>query len=96
MLNFKMELTGAVVWNKWYDNLKSRIWSSAASYRSRRKLERLTTQKAYGVRADMAVKSVDVGEVVTAKAEMISLYNRKNHSLLVRARLKGFLPKQRK
>ena len=75
-LMIKRELTGTIIGNWWWGNLKDSIRSFAADYSRRLKLDMV------------AVLAGDSGQVNIAKAELASLQVKEHQTLVVRARLK--------
>ena len=80
-LTIKRELTGAIMGNRWWANLKDSIRSFAADYSRRLKSARVAEQR--------SIKDTgDSGQVNVAKAELASLQIKEYQALVVRARLK--------
>ena len=80
-LMIKRELTGAIMGNRWWANLKDSIRSFAADYGRRLKSGRVAEQR--------SIKDkLDRGQVNVAKAKLASLQIKEYQALVVRARLK--------
>ena len=84
----KRELTGAIMGNRWWANLKDSIRSFAADYGRRLKSARVAEQRVIKDKLDRAVLAGDSGLVNVAKAELASLQIKEYQALVVRARLK--------
>ena len=87
-LMIKQELTGAIIGNRWWGNLKDSIRSFAADYSRRLKLDMVVEQRSIKDKLDRAVLAGDSGQVNIAKAEQASLQGKEHQALVVRARLK--------
>ena len=87
-LTLKRELTGAIMGNRWWANLKDSIRSFAADYGRRLKSARVAEQRSIKDKLDRAVLAGDSGQVNVAKAELASLQIKEYQALVVRARLK--------
>ena len=87
-LMIKRELTGAIMGNRWWANLKDSIRSFAADYGRRLKSARVAEQRVIKDKLDRAVLAGDSGLVNVAKAELASLQIKEYQALVVRARLK--------
>ena len=87
-LMIKRELTGAIMGNRWWANLKDSIRSFAADYGRRLKSARVTEQSSIKDKLDRAVLAGDSGQVNVAKAELASFQIKEYQALVVRARLK--------
>ena len=87
-LTIKRELTGAIMGNRWWANLKDSIRSFAADYGRRLKSARVAEQSSIKDKLDRAVLAGDSGQVNIAKAELASLQIKEYQALVVRARLK--------
>ena len=87
-LTIKRELTGAIMGNRWWANLKDSIRSFAADYSRRLKSARVAEQRSIKDKLDRAVLAGDSGQVNIAKAELASLQIKEYQALVVRARLK--------
>ena len=87
-LMIKWELTGAIMGNRWWANLKDSIRSFAADYGRRLKSARVAEQSSIKDKLDWAVLAGDSGQVNVAKAELASLQIKEYQALVVRARLK--------
>ena len=87
-LTIKWELTGAVMGNRWWANLKDSIRSFSADYGRRLKSATVAEQRAIKDKLDRAVLAGDSGLVNVAKAELASLQIKEYQALVVRARLK--------
>ena len=84
----KRELTGAIIGNWWWGNLKDSIRSFAADYSRRLKLDMVAEQRSIKDKLDRAVLAGDSGQVNITKAELVSLQVKEHQALVVRARLK--------
>ena len=84
----KRELTGAIIGNRWWGNLKDSIRSFAADYSRRLKLDMVAEQRSIKDKLDRAVLAGDSGQINIAKAEQASLQVKENQALVIRARLK--------
>ena len=71
-LMIKRELTGAIMGNRWWANLKASIKSFAADYGRRLKSGIVAEQRAIKDKLDRAVLVGDSGQVNVAKAELAS------------------------
>ena len=87
-LTIKRELTGVIMGNRWWANLKDSIRSFAADYGRRLKSARVAEQSSIKDKLDRAVLAGDSGQVNVAKAELASLQIKEYQALVVRARLK--------
>ena len=87
-LTIKRELTGAIMGNRWWANLKDSIRSFAADYSRRLKSARVAEQRSIKDKLDRAVLAGNSGQVNVAKAELASLHIMEYQALVVRARLK--------
>ena len=87
-LTIKRELTGAIMGNRWWANLKDSIRSFATDYSRRLKSARVAEQRSIKDKLDRAVLAGDSGQVNVAKAELASLQIMEYQALVVRARLK--------
>ena len=87
-LMIKRELTGAIMGNRWWANLKDSIRSFAADYGRRLKSAMVAEQRSIKDKLDRAVLAGDSGQVNVAKAELASLQVKEYQALVVRARLK--------
>ena len=87
-LMIKRELSGAIIGNKWWGNLKDSIRSFAADYCRRLKLDMVAEQRLIKDKLDRVVLAGDSGQVNFAKAELASLQVKEHQALVVRARLK--------
>ena len=87
-LMIKRELTGAIMGNRWWANLKDSIRSFAADYGRRLKSSRVAEQRSIKDKLDRAVWAGYSGQVNVAKAELAFLQIKEYQALLVRARLK--------
>ena len=67
-LMIKRELTGAIMENRWWANLKDSIRSFAADYRRRLKLDMVAEQRSIKDKLDRVVLAGDSGQVNIAKA----------------------------
>ena len=81
-LMIKRELTGAIMGNRWWANLKDSIRSFAVDYGRRLK------QRSIKDKLDRAVLVGDSGQVNVAKVKLASLQIKEYQALVVRARLK--------
>ena len=84
----KRELTGAIMGNRWWGNLKDSIRSFADDYSRRLKSDMVAEQRSIKDKLDRAVLAGDSGLVNVAKAELVSLQVKEYQALVVRARLK--------
>ena len=80
-------MSGAIIGNSWWGNLKDSIRSFAADYSRRLKLDMVAEQGLLKAKLDRAVLG-DSGDVSIAKVELASLQIKKHQALVVRARLK--------
>ena len=87
-LMIKRELTGALIGNRWWGNLKDSIRSFAADYSRRLKLDMVAEQRSIKDKLDRAVLAGDCGQVNIAKDNLASLQVKEHQALVVRARLK--------
>ena len=87
-LTIKRELTGAIMGNRWWANLKDSIRSFAADYGRRLKSARVAEQSSIKDKLDRVVLAGDSGQVNIAKAELASLQIKVYQALVVTARLK--------
>ena len=87
-LMIKQELTGPMMGNRWWTNLKHSIRSFAADYGRRLKSAMVAEQRSIKDKLDRVVLAGDSGQVNVAKAELTSLQIKKYQALVVRARLK--------
>ena len=69
----KRELTGGIIGNRWWGNLKDSFRSFAADYNWRLKLDMEAEQRYIKDKLDRAVLARDSGQVNIAKAELASL-----------------------
>ena len=83
-LMIKRELTGAIIGNRWWGNLKDTIRSFAANYSRRLKLDMVVKQRSIKDKVDRAV----LAEVNIAKVKLASLQVKEHQALVVWARLK--------
>ena len=88
-LMIKWELTGAIMGNRWWGNLKDNIRSFAANYGRRLKSGMVVEQRSIKDKLNWAVLAGDSGQVNVAKAELASLQVKEYQALVVRARLKS-------
>ena len=65
-----------------------RLWSLAADYRRRLKLDKLAEQRLREAKLDGAIKTEDSGATSVGKMELFSLQIKKYQTLVVRGRLK--------
>ena len=84
----KRELSGAIIGNIWWGNLKDSIRSFAADYSRRLKLDMAAEQRMIKVKLERAAFSGDSGQANVAKAELASLQVKEHQALVVRVRLK--------
>ena len=87
-LMIKRELTGAMMGNRWWGNLKDSIRSFAADYGRRLKSGMVAEQRSIKDKLDRAVLARDSGQGNVAKAKLASLQIKEYQALVVRARLK--------
>ena len=87
-LMIKRELTGAIIGNRWWGNLKDSFRSFATDYSWRLKLDMVVEQRSIKDKLDRAVWAGDSGQVNIAKTELASLQVKEHQALVVRARLK--------
>ena len=59
---FELELTGAIMGNRWWGNLKDSIRSFAADYSKRLKLDMVAEQRSIKDKLDRAVSAGDSGQ----------------------------------
>ena len=86
-LMIKRELTGVIIGNRWWGNLKDSIRSFAADYSRRLKLDMVAWQRSIKDKLDRAILAGDSGQV-NIKAKLASLQVKEHQALVVRARLK--------
>ena len=91
-LIIKKELTGSVMGNKWWMNLKDKIRLFATDYSKRLNRERKAAQATMERRVNEAVTSGNAEETAIARAELASLLIKEDQGLVVRARLKKMSP----
>ena len=87
-LMIKRELTGAIMGNRWWANLKDSIRSFSTDYGRRLKSGRVAEQRSIKDNLDRVVLAGDSVQVNVAKAELASLQIKEYQALVVRARLK--------
>ena len=68
----QLELTGAIMGNRWWANLKDSIRSFAADFSRRLKSDMVAEQRSIKDKLDRAVWAGDSGQVNVAKAELAS------------------------
>ena len=84
----KRDLTGAIMGNRWWVNLKDSIRSFATDYGRRLKSAMVAEQRSIKDKLDRAVLAGDSGQVNVAKTDLASLQIKEYQALVVRARLK--------
>ena len=87
-LMLKRELSGAIIGNRWWGNLKDSIRSFAADYSRRLKLDIVAEQRLIKAKLDRAALAGDSGEFNVAKAELASFQVKEHQALVVRTRFK--------
>ena len=63
-LMIKWELSGAIIGNRWWGNLKDSIRSFAANYSRRLKLDMVAEQRLIKAKLDRAVLAGDSGKLI--------------------------------